>query len=465
MSVPQIPLRPARSPHQQQNIMADLNVPQIPPRPNRRTSQPSESPNRENFPRSPFNEPPGAPLTLTKSNQSGGLYSYSQNESNQNLPQRASTVSLPSVGQEGIEYADIDYNKDENTSEETGSNNESPKETRNVAGDLPLHAPKPSFSNSTAKKRVSTVTRTDSSQAAAAGIGKASTPTSANDDIDPHDRNLKAKVSFRTASSTSTERPGSSYERPDSAQAEDEHGIPEIGQRVPMHPDAGDVQAPSPSPFQQQFPAGVGFHNSGIAKPGSKQHRRTPSGRDVLPPGSYGMHGHGVQSVDKFEQDWYAKHPEALQKEEHGEYGPGIGGGRGEWALSSDDLNKLVRETSSKANQMATSIGHTIRSIFSLHDGQGPLQLTPVFLMSKLATKRLRSMRLVSVPLHFLQQERSRWRIRTLRSRTLSHPYAKQASLWTQMQVRFSRRQGATIPLKVEMKVHWKARQRTRVLT
>lgn len=343
----------------------DLNVPQVPPRPNPRTSQPSESPDRENFPRSPFNEPPGAPPTLTKSNQSGGPYSYSHNESNPNLPQRPPSVSLPSVGQEGNEYADIDYNKEENGAEETRPQNESPKETRNVAGDLPLHAPKPSFSDSTAKKRVSAVTRTDSSQAAAAGIGKATTPTMAHDEADSHDRNMKAKVSFRTASSASTERPGSSYERPDSALAEDEHGIPEIGQRVPMYPDAGDVQAPSPSPFQQQFPAGVGFHNSGIAKAASRQHRRTPSGRDVLPPGSYGMHGHGVQSVDKFEQDWYAKHPDALQKEEHGEYGPGIGGGRGEWALSSDDLNKLVRETSSKANPMTIYVDGVTQSISS----------------------------------------------------------------------------------------------------
>ena len=343
MSVPQIPPRPTRSHHQQHNAIVDNTIPQIPPRPNRRNLERSPSPSSENFPRSPFNEPPGNLLTLTKSNQSGGL----------DVPQRPPSVSLPSIGQEGTEYADIDYEKDDAVTDGQNGHNESPKETRNVAGDLPLHAPTPSFSNSSAKKRVSTVTRTDSSQAAAAGIGKASTPVSATDEAEPHDRNLKGKVSFRTASSASTERPGSLHERPDSAQAEDEHGIPEIGQRVPMYPDAGDVQAPSPSPFQQQFPTGIGFHNSGISKPGSRHHRRTPSGRDALPPGSYGMHGHGVPPADKFEQDWYAKHPEALQKEEHGEYGPGIGGGRGEWALSSDDLNKLVRETSSKDNLTA----------------------------------------------------------------------------------------------------------------
>lgn len=339
MPAPQIPPRPTRS-QQQQPAGGDSGIPQIPPRPNRKNIERSRSPSQEHYPRSPFNEPPSHPLTLTKS--------LSQDAFASGLAPRPPSVSLPSIGQEGNEYGEIEYNDGNETADVEDSRNESPKETRNIAGDLPLHAPKPSFSNSSAKNRVSTVTRTDSSQAAAAGIGKATTPVFAHDDVDPQDRNLKGRVSFRTTSSASTERPGSLLDRPDSAQTEDDHGIPEIGQRVPMYPDAGDVQAPSPSPFQQQFPAGIGFHNSGIAKPGSRQHRRTPSGRDVLPPGSYGMHGHGVPSADRFEQDWYAKHPEALQKEEHGEYGPGIGGGRGEFAMSSDDLNKIVRETSSK---------------------------------------------------------------------------------------------------------------------
>lgn len=271
---------------------------------------------------------------MSLGNKNGGMHTQNVSGSNLDLPQRPPSVSLPSIGQEGNEYADIDY-KDESTMVEPEGKGNEPQETRNVGSDLPLHAPRPSFSNSTAKARVSTVTRTDSTQAAAAGIGKAPAQI---DDKDPQDRVLKPRVSFRTASSASTERPGS-------AQAEDDRGIPEIGQRVPMYPDAGDVQAPSPSPFQQQFPAGVGFHNSGMQKP-ARHHRRTPSGREILPPGSYGMHGHGVPSTDQFERSWYEKHPEALEKEEHGQYGPGIGGGRGEWALSSDDLNKLVRETS-----------------------------------------------------------------------------------------------------------------------
>ena len=336
MSTPQVPPRPARSHHQPNPPMASMEVPKIPPRPNRRTSDRSQSPHRDTFARSPFHE---TPLGMSQGNRSGGFYATnSQNNSSSDLPRRPPSVSLPSVGQEGNEYANIiEPNVEEPTE---ASNPNQPKETRNIAGDLPLHAPKAAFAEGTAAKRVAQVTRTDSSQAAAAGIGKARPPSISADDKDPDTRPLKPKVSFRTASSVSTERPGS-------AQAEEDHGIPEIGQRVPMYPDAGDVQAPSPAPDQSHFPAGIGFHNAGRAKPG-RHHRRTPSGKEVLPPGSYGLHGHGLQSADQFEQSWYAKHPEALEREEHGEYGPGIGGGRGEWALSREDLNKLVRETSRK---------------------------------------------------------------------------------------------------------------------
>ena len=246
------------------------------------------------------------------------------------LPKRPSSVSLPTIGQEGNEYAEVENFQNEEAVDE--QNLGEPQETRNVAGDLPLHAPKPSFSKDNAKQRVAAVTRTDSGQAAALGIGKAPTPSASADTAS------KRQVSFRPPSSASTERPGS-------AQYEDEQGIPEIGQRVPMYPDAGDVQAPSTSPFPQS-PVGIGFHNSGYAKPG-RHHRRTPSGREVMPPGSYGLHGHGMQSTDQFEQQWYAKHPDALEKEE-GEYGPGLSGGRAGWALSSVELNKLVRDTAGK---------------------------------------------------------------------------------------------------------------------
>ena len=281
-----------------------------------------------------------------------GLYNNTlQNASNSslNLPHRPPSVSLPSIGQEGSEYADIQYEETESEEVDDSGGNE-PTQTRNVGSDLPLHAPRPSFSNSTAKARVSGVTRTDSVQAAAAGIGKAPTPTG-GDDKDPHLRNLQSRESrgsfSRPDSSASTEHPGSGQA------GEGDHGIPEIpgiGQRVPMYPNAGDVQAPSPSPFSQTLPSGIGFHNQG-SKP--RHHGRTRSGREVFhgPPGSYGLHGHGpAVNADHFEKAWYEKHPEALDREGHGQYGPGIGGGRGEWAMSSEDLNKIVRDSANRGS-------------------------------------------------------------------------------------------------------------------
>lgn len=284
----------------------------------------SRSTSRDNFPRSPLNDIP-----IMNTGSGGSIYSNEgQNISESNLPQRPPSVSLPSVGQEGNEYADIYKPQDDSPNE--------PTQTRNVGSDLPLHAPRPSFSSSTAKARVSTVTRTDSTQAAAAGFGKARTPVSGDEKNHP---TLRSKVSFsRTESSASTERPGSVQP--------DDHGIPEIGQRVPMYPDAGDVQAPSPSPFAQTPTTGPSLNEMK-----ARHHGRTRSGREIFrPPGSYGLHGHGVPHSDQFEKAWYDKHPDALVREENGQYGPGISGNRGEWALSSEDLNKIVRDTASRGS-------------------------------------------------------------------------------------------------------------------
>ena len=344
MATPQVPPRPIRSQHQQTSGDTSVEPPKIPPRPQHHAALDAND-HRESYARSPLNEPP---LAMSHGNLSGNLYSVNGNSgssSSLGLPQRPPSVSLPSIGQEGNEYADLDYNDREGAVEaELGS----PEQMRNVGSDLPLHAPKPSLSKSDAKARIATVTRTDSSQAAAMGIGKAPTPVH-GDDRDPHARALKPKSSFaRTGSSASTERPSSQqteYEQ------DHEHGIPEIGQRVPMYPDAGDVQAPSPSPFSQTAPSGIGFHNDGMQR--ARHHGRTRSGREVFsgPPGSYGLHGHGVppQNVDKFEKAWYDKHPDALLREEQGQYSPGING-RGEFVLSSEDLNKIVRDTASRGS-------------------------------------------------------------------------------------------------------------------
>jgi len=325
--MPQIPPRPARAHDHTKGGGSTLGseIPKIPPRPVNRRLDRSISPQRESFARSPLNE---TPFLSNHGNQSKpSLYSSgSANNSSTELPNRPPSVSLPSIGQEGSEYAEVF-----GTKEELGT---SPTQTRNVANDLKLHAPKPSLPTSSAKQRVSAVTRTDSGQAAAFGIGRAG-----SDDKDPSSRSLKEKTSFASQHSNSTERPPSSLES--------EHGIPEIGQRVPMYPDAGDVQAPSPSNFPTPFTPGIGFHNDG-SKP--RHHGRKLSGRGVeIPFDAYGKHGHGQIPHDRFEKAYYEKHPELFKKETGHYHGP-FSEGRAEWAMSSEDLNKIVRDTASRGS-------------------------------------------------------------------------------------------------------------------
>lgn len=261
-AMPQIPPRPTRAQDQAAGAGATLgsDIPKIPPRPINRRLDRSISPSRESFARSPLNETPH--LANHGEQRKSSLYATeSANNSSADLPSRPASIVLPSIGQEGNEYADL-----LGASEELGT---SPPQTRNIANDLKLHAPKPSLPTSSAKQRVSTVTRTDSGQAAAFGIGKA-----AIDDKDPASRPLKAKASFASEKSNGTERPPSSLES--------EHGIPEIGQRVPMYPNAGDVQAPSPAPFPQPYAPGIGFHNDG-SKPRHHGRKTSARGHDIPP--------------------------------------------------------------------------------------------------------------------------------------------------------------------------------------
>ena len=251
MPQPQIPPRPQRA--QKSGATLGSEMPQVPKRPIRIDRDRSP----ERYARSPLNE---APHSGTHGKSS--LYSSeAANASASDLAGRPPSVNLPSIGQEGAEYGDVFL------PEELGT---SPTQTRNIANDLKLHAPNPSLPVSSAKQRVSTVTRTDSGQAAAFGIGK-----SAGDDKDPASRDLKSKASFASQTSGSTER------RPSSV-SESEHGIPEIGQRVPLFSNAGDVQAPSPSPYSQPFAPGVGFHNDG-SKPRHHGRRTSARGHDIPP--------------------------------------------------------------------------------------------------------------------------------------------------------------------------------------
>lgn len=63
---------------------------------------------------------------------------------------------------------------------------------------------------------------------------------------------------------------------------------------------------------------------------------------------SSGRFGHNiVHEKDQFERAYAEKHPEIAAREV-GHYGEG----RGEWAMSNDDLNRLVRETASRGAGM-----------------------------------------------------------------------------------------------------------------
>lgn len=261
--MPQIPPRPTRTQGQTTGGGSSLgsDMPKIPPRPRGRVER-SISPSRESFARSPLNETPYL-ANHGATSKSSLFNNTSVDDLSTEPPRRPSSVVLPSIGQEGNEYAEVFA-----PVEDLGS---SPTQTRNIANDLKLHAPKASLPASSAKQRVSTVTRTDSSQAAAFGIGQAGNG-SGSDDKDPSSRKLKERASFASQASVHTERPGSSLES--------EHGIPEIGQRVPMYPNAGDVQAPSPAPFATPYAPGIGFHNDG-SKP--KHHTRRSSARGEVP--------------------------------------------------------------------------------------------------------------------------------------------------------------------------------------
>ena len=135
---------------------------------------------------------------------------------------------------------------------------------------------------------------------------------------------------------------------------------------MPMYPHAGEVQAPSPSPYLEQ-----GSQRS------SRNHNRTRSVRDSsLPPGSYGLHGHGVQHPDKFEKAWYEKHPDEFVKEE-GQYGPGVGTPRPDWAMSSDDLNKIVRSSAQTGSGLGEYFEVIVLSLSLIHISE-PTRRTPI---------------------------------------------------------------------------------------
>lgn len=303
MSAPAPPSIPPRPVKQQAAAQGVSKLPDIPPRPISKRLERSVSP--ANFPGSPLNEPYVSPT----------------NKVPDPVPRAPSVSHLPIPGEEGIEYANVQY-QPQVPSSALAQDASAQTQTRTIAEDLHLHAPKPSLPKASATAQVQGVTRTD--------IGRSS-----QDDL----------TMTRTRSRQSFSRPDSAASggnRRRSIVYEDEQGPAEIGLRVPINPLLGDVQAPTPSGMSPQ-----------ATGESTRRHNRKKSGvEDFRPPDSYGLHGHGTIANNQFERDWYAKHPEQLQHEEgqgHGVY-EGIGTGRGSFALSSDELNKIVRDTASRGS-------------------------------------------------------------------------------------------------------------------
>lgn len=329
-NLPTIPPRPARGQNSPAPTPASsLDLPKVPPRPKGRIER-SQSPHR--FDRSPLNDPTYAHGGPPKDNR----------RLSAEVPARPPSVSLPSIGQEGNEYASFEDLSKTLTNESRGSVQQS-----SIATDLPLHAPTASVPGSTAKRNIQAVTRTDSNQAAAAGFGK----------LAPEDSTTPTIKTGRSGSSIGS-RPASIYNDKEHA------GIPEIGVQVPMFRNAGDVQAPTPSPYEQQSGSSVAFH-----KPGGRHHGRTKSGREIFhgPPGSYGMHGHGKISNDEFEKKWYEKHPDDLKREKAGEYGPHIQENRKDYHWRADDLNKVVHKAPSDIGFGILKMSFDIQSWFNTY--------------------------------------------------------------------------------------------------
>ena len=308
-ATPAVPPRPSRN-SDKDSSSGSASGPKIPPRPSRKRPERSLSPNADRFAPSPLNEG-----ILPKNHSKTGLLSPNRGlfEPVEDPIGRPGSVPMPSVGEEGMEYSAI---ADELENEEKErSRSTSPEQTRTVAEDLKLHAPKPSLPADSAKQRVMAVTRTDSERAASFGIGR------------PSDEDRAVSRERAVSRDAIKKRPSTSFSMNSDVYTDDEQGIPEIGQRVPMNPHLGDVQAPSPGPSEGS----------------SRHHKRNHSSR-ALPPGSYGLHGHGVTPLDRLDREYYQKHPELLKKEEH----TPIHDRQNDYALTSTELNRLVRETASR---------------------------------------------------------------------------------------------------------------------
>ncbi|KAL1897790.1 hypothetical protein Cpir12675_002216 [Ceratocystis pirilliformis] len=288
MGTPLVPARPSRS--------LAKETPKVPPRPS--CSKVRDLSPDDRFAPSPLNEGFSKSPKVTRFSPTKDVTEFTDepNLDNDTLSlSRPAMARMPSeVGDEGIEYGMAEKIEEDHQHHKT-----SPAPETRTVGDLELQAPRPSL-----PAKVDAVTKTTSEFAASLGLNK-----SAGSDI-------------ATVGSLRKKLSSSALSVDGAPLTEDEHGIPEIGRRVPMIPNAGDVQAPEDSDA-----------------PNANSRAQSTRG---LPPGSYGLHSHGVFSTDKLETEYYEKRPDILQKEQKAaSYNPH----QAEYARSSADLNKIVNET------------------------------------------------------------------------------------------------------------------------
>ena len=300
-AMPQPPTIPPRPTKTQDKGANDVKVPpKIPPRPTRHLER---KVSEDRFAPSPLNEGfPKQPRSNRLTPDEVDKFSSEPHDPQE----RPGSVAMPSLGEEGSEYAAVTEELQEP---------EDPEQTRTIGGDMKLHAPKPSLPVQSAKQRVAAIARIDSDKAASSfGIGKA-----AGDELLTTGPNVKKS----TTSALSTE---------EGRDIEEEQGIPEIGQRVPMDPSVGDVQAPSPAVESRSPEAG---------KSGKQNRRPSSRGADY-----YGRHGHGIVPNDRLEKEYYEKHPEELQKELSRPYHER----QNDYAMSRSELNEIIRDTADRGS-------------------------------------------------------------------------------------------------------------------
>lgn len=299
--MPQPPAIPPRPTRNQEKGGGDAKAPpKIPPRPTRPLERKISG---DRFAPSPLNEGfPKQPKTHHDEVEKADKFSSEPHDPQE----RPGSVTMPSLGEEGSEYAAV-------TDEMQVPDD--PEQTRTIGGDMKLHAPKPSLPVQSAKQRVTAITRIDSDKAASSfGIGKGPSDTS----LATSPRNKKSTTSFVSAD--------------EGRDVEEEHGIPEIGQQVPMDRTTGDVQAPSPAVKPR----------SPVAEKSGKHHKRPDSrGADY-----YGRHGHGHVTNDRLEKEYYEKHPEELKREQAGPYHER----QNEYAMSRNELNEIIRDTADRGS-------------------------------------------------------------------------------------------------------------------